>query len=213
LPVFRSLKLQPADGVHRIHAVDRTPEVVIKVVSPGSNSLDAVRIHLETMGRGKHRALEDDQGEPVPGKTAVDRLLDDWNLDLDELYWRQPYLVPARRKPPKLVHKLLFSMPAGTPPEKLLLAVRHFVRAEFADHRYALGLHTDDPHPHVHVIVKAFSEQGGRLNIRKPMLRAWRQEFARCLRSQGIPAKASPRSARRRGRPPLRGPVPSSKVA
>ncbi len=211
--MLRSLKPQPANGVRRVLAIDRTPEVVIKVVSSGSNSLAAIRIHLETMGRGTHRSLEDDQGEPVLGKTAVDRLLDDWNLDLDELYWRQPYLVPARRTPPKLVHKLLFSMPAGTPPEKLLLAVRHFVREEFADHRYALGLHTDDPHPHVHVIVKAFSEQAARLNIRKPVLQAWRQKFARCLRSQGIPAKASPRSARRRGRPPLRGPVPSLRVA
>jgi hypothetical protein len=41
---------------------------------------------------------------------------DDWDLDLDDLYWRPPYLAPARRTLPKLVHKILFSMPAGTPP-------------------------------------------------------------------------------------------------
>lgn len=192
---------------------DRPPEVVIKVVSPGSETLTAIRVHLDTIGRGKHRVLEDDQGERVLGKTAVDKLIDDWDLDLDELYWCQPYLVPARRKLPKLVHKLLFSMPDGTPPEKLLLAVRDFVRSEFAAHRYALALHTDDPHPHVHVVVKAFSEQMVRLNIRKAMLWDWRMRFAGCLRSQGVPASASPRSAGRRGRPPLRGPVPSLRVA
>jgi len=30
-------------------------------------------------------------------------------------------------------------------------------------------LHTDEPHPHVHVVVKAVSEQGVRLNIRKEL--------------------------------------------
>lgn len=53
-------------------------------------------------------------------------MIDDWDLDLDELYYRQPYLVPRRRNTPKLVHKILFSMPAGTPPRTLLAAVRNF---------------------------------------------------------------------------------------
>jgi hypothetical protein len=47
-------------------------------------------------------------------------------------------------------------MPAGTPPEKLLAAVRKFAQEEFAlQHRYAMVLHTDQKHPHVHVVVKA----------------------------------------------------------
>jgi len=33
--------------------------------------------------------------------------------------------------------------------------------------RYAVALHTNEPHLRVHVIVKAVSEQGERLNIRK----------------------------------------------
>ena len=43
-------------------------------------------------------------------------LIDDWDLDLDDPYWRQSYLVPRRSKTPKLVHKILFSMLPGTPP-------------------------------------------------------------------------------------------------
>lgn len=206
--------LRSAAGGRRARTVDRVPEVVIRVVSPGSDTLAAIRVHLQTIGKGKHRSLEDDQGELVLGKTGVNRLIDDWDLDLDELYCRLPYLLPARHKPRKLVHKILFCMPAGTPPEKLLLAVRDFVREEFADHRYALGLHTDDPHPHVHVVLRAFNNQmERRLNIRKPMLREWRLKFAACLRSHGVPAKATPRSLQRRGRPPLRGPIPSLQVA
>jgi hypothetical protein len=57
-------------------------------------------------------------------------------------------------------------------------------------------LHTDEPHPHVHMVVKAVSEEGVRLNIRKATLREWRREFARHLRAQGISANATDRAVR-----------------
>jgi hypothetical protein len=91
----------------------------------------------------------------------------------------------------------MFSMPAGTPPAKVLGAVRNFARQEFAlQHRYALVLHTDEPHPHVHLVLKAISEQGVRLNIQKATLRQWRAEFARHLRLLGVPANATERAVR-----------------
>jgi hypothetical protein len=57
-------------------------------------------------------------------------------------------------------------------------------------------LHTDEPHPHVHMVVKAMSEQGVRLNIRKATLREWRREFSHHLREQGIEANATERAVR-----------------
>ena len=63
-------------------------------------------------------------------------------------------------------------------------------------HRYAMALHTDDNHPHVHVVVKAVSEQGQRLNIKKATLRAWRQQFASNLRELGVAANATERAVR-----------------
>jgi hypothetical protein len=57
-------------------------------------------------------------------------------------------------------------------------------------------LHTDEPHPHVHMVVKAVSEQGVRLHIRKATLREWRSEFARHLRELGVAANATPRYVR-----------------
>src|SRR5258708_33916339 len=88
-------------------------------------------------------------------------------------------------------------MPAGTPPEKVLTAVRNFAREEFwGQHRYALTLHTDEPHPHVHLVLKAVSEQGVRLNIKKSTLRHWRSEFARNLRLLGVEANATERAVR-----------------
>ena len=57
-------------------------------------------------------------------------------------------------------------------------------------------LHTDEPHPHVHMVVKAVSEEGVRLNIRKATLRDWRREFARQLRAHGISANATDKAVR-----------------
>jgi len=106
-------------------------------------------------------------------------------------------LSPAARKGPKLVHKLILSMPPGTPPDRLVKAARGFLREEFAlKHRYAFALHTDEPHPHVHAVIKAISEQGERLHIKKATLRQWRSEFARHLRAQGVAANATERAVR-----------------
>lgn len=87
------------------------------------------------------------------------------------------------------------------PADKVLQAVRNFATDEFAlQHRYAMVLHTDEPHPHVHMVVKAVSEQGERLNIRKETLRRWRAEFARHLRMLGVPANATERAVSGLGR-------------
>jgi len=103
----------------------------------------------------------------------------------------------AGRRAPKLVHKLVFSMPAGTPADKVLLATQGFCREQLAlKHRYVMALHTDEPHLHVHVVIKAISEQGERLNIRKATLRQWREEFATQLRRVGVAANATPRFVR-----------------
>jgi len=48
-------------------------------------------------------------------------------------------------------------------------------------HRYAMVLHTDQAHPHVHLVVSAHDRENGRLNINKADLR-WREQFARHLR-------------------------------
>jgi hypothetical protein len=123
--------------------------------------------------------------------------LDDWDLDLDAVRRHATLAVTKGRKPPKIVHKLMFSMPPGTPPDKVLGAVRNFAREEFwGQHRYAFVLHTDEPHPHVHLVLKAVNEQGARLNITKATLRHWRSEFARNLRMLGVEANATERAVR-----------------
>ena len=48
--------------------------------------------------------------------------------------------------------------------------------------------------------MKAEDEYGKRLHIGKPMLREWREEFARAMREQGIAANATPRVIRGRNK-------------
>jgi Relaxase/Mobilisation nuclease domain len=175
---------------------------MVKVLTKDSNNLRSVARHLNYIGRYGELGLETDSGDHVQGRGAGQALLADWDLDLDANR-REAELAPALGRAPKLVHKIMLSMPPGTPPKGVLAAARTFAREEFAlKHRYAVVLHTDEPHPHVHLVVKAVPEQGVRLNISKATLRGWRREFARHLREEGIAANATERSVRGETRAP-----------
>ena len=181
---------------HIRRTVQRAPEVVVKVLGRNSNDLKAAARHFDYIGRKGELEIETDAGERLQGRGGQ-RLIEDWDLDIDDARRQGDLKATVDRKPPKLVHKLIFSMPPGTPPDKVLAAVRNFAREEFAlQHRYAFVLHTDEPHPHVHLVLKAVSEQGVRLNIRKATLRHWRSEFAKNLRLLGMEANATERAVR-----------------
>ena len=189
--------LTPSEAQQVARTVGRTPEVMVKVLPGGANDLGAVRRHLDYIGRKGDVELESDDGEKLKDAQAGTELVEAWDLELDAQRSRADLVSRPGRTPPRLVHKLMFSMPAGTPPDKVLRAVQNFSREEFAlNHRYAMALHTDEPHPHVHVVVKAVNEQGERLNIRRATLRHWRTEFARHLRALGVPANATQRYVR-----------------
>ena len=193
-------RLSPAQIQQIARTVARTPEVMVKVLPAGANSVAAVRQHLAYVGRQGDVELQTDNGQRLQDRDAAADMIEDWDLDLAECQSGLGGL--QRRRVPKLVHKLVFSMPAGTPADKVLVATQGFCREKLAlKHRYALALHTDEPHPHVHVIIKAISEQGERLNIRKATLRQWREEFAKQLRRVGVAANATPRFVRGESRP------------
>jgi hypothetical protein len=175
------------------------PEVMVKV-SGGGKSTAAVQAHLSYIDRHGKLEVHTDRGEILQGKAVAEHLTDVWNLDVGRGQYRpEPKPGKADRRP-KQVHNIVFSMPKGTPPEKLLLATQKFAREKFAlRHRYAMVVHTDQGHPHVHLVLKAVSEQGERLYIRKAALRAWREDFAGYLRELGVAANATP--VQLRGRP------------
>lgn len=182
--------------------VRRSPEVVVKISGGGATARQVLE-HFRYINRRGELEIETDSDEKLRGKGSPRRLVDDWDLDLEV------GLAPGQRtgstRRARLVHNIVFSMPPGTPPKALLGAVRDFADAEWdGRHRYAMVLHTDAGHPHVHVVVKAMSEHGERLNPDPAMLREWRSAFAACLRARGVDANATDRSIRGAVRPPKR---------
>jgi len=174
------------------------PEVMVKV-SGGGKSMAAVKAHLAYIDRHGKLEVHTDEGEILQGKAVANHLAEIWNLETGRGQYRPQPKPGTTDRRPKQVHNLVFSMPTGTPPQKLLLATQKFAREKFAlKHRYAMVLHTDQGHPHVHLVVKAVSEQGERLYIRKATLRAWREDFAQYLREFGVAANATPAQLRAR---------------
>src|SRR5262249_50321023 len=142
--------------------VRRAPEVMVKV-SGGGNSLAAVAGHFRYITRKGTLELETDDGERVTGQGGARQLVEGWDREIDLAMDRWDHMAGGRRASnAKLVHNIVLSMPPGTSPEKVLAASREFAREEFGlQHRYALVLHTDQDHPHVHLVVGAHKREGG----------------------------------------------------
>jgi hypothetical protein len=190
------VRVSPVQLEQIVRTVSRAREVVVKVTKGATSAAGAIA-HLRYIDRNGKLEIETDEGESLQGKGIEKRLIEDWDLDSANALGRGPYRGKAGRKPSRLVHNVILSMPKGTSPEKLLLASRDFAREQFAlKHRYALTLHTDQDHPHVHLVIKAVGEDGERLNIRKVTLREWRGLFAEHLRAHGIAANATERAVR-----------------
>lgn len=138
------LSLTQIEQIRR--AVTRTPEVMVKVTSgKGSSTSRGVNAHFDYISRAGELEIETDDGDRLLGEDAGQQLINDWDLDLEEDRKRHELFAINRRQPPKLVHKIIFSMPAGTPPEKVRGAIRDFAREEFGrNHRYAMVLRTDE---------------------------------------------------------------------
>jgi len=181
-------------------------EVLVKI-SGGGRDADGVQAHFEYIDRHGKLDIETDQGEVLRGKTAATELINDWALDYGAVpgapHSRSKVGADGKRRQPRQAFNIVLSMPAGTPPQKVLKAVKKFAREEFAhQHRYAMALHAEEKgkhgmHPHVHLVVKAEHEYGGaRLNPRKADLQRWRERFAEYLTELGVAATATRREDR-----------------
>jgi len=180
---------------------------MVKVTGGGAR-VGAVSAHLGYISRQGKLELETDEGERIKGRDEHKTLLKSWHLELSAGQYRRQNERGGPARTLKLVHNIVLSMPAPTPPEKVLAAARKFAKEKFAlQHRYAMALHTDQQHPHVHLVVKAESELGRRLHIDKLLLRQWREDFARMMREQGIEANATSRVVRGRNKGSVKGSI------
>ncbi len=168
--------------------VRRAPEVMVKVTGRTRDSAH-LAAHLSYVTRNGELAAEDRDGCTIEGRRDVADLAHDWSA--------AEMMDSRRRRDSPFSVGLILSMPAGTDALKLRDAARAFAHEAFADrHDYVLVLHTDTAHPHVHLTVRARSDDGVRLSPKKAELETWRQSFARALRERGVEAEATPRRAR-----------------
>jgi len=112
----------PAQRLHIQLTVHRAPEVMVKV-SGGSRTLSGVERHMAYIGREGELGLEADVGGHLGGKGFERSLVREWNLDSAALA-NHTIRSSSPRKPPKLVHNIIFSMPPGTSPKAVLKAVQ-----------------------------------------------------------------------------------------
>jgi type IV secretion system T-DNA border endonuclease VirD2 len=168
--------------------VRKAPEVVVKVTGRQRGG-SHVKAHLDYIGRKGDLDIETRDGEILTTKEDVAERAVEWS---DTLNWRS--------RPTVSSVSLIFSMPEGTDPDKVLGAVRALAHAELSDnHDYVLVLHTDTPRPHVHLTVQAEGLDRTRFNPRPVQLNRFRERFARELRARGVAAEATPRRARGQG--------------
>jgi diadenosine tetraphosphate (Ap4A) HIT family hydrolase len=196
-----------AGWTERMGSSGRGAKEVLVKISGGGRDADGVQAHFEYIDRHGQLDIETDHGDVLHGKTAATELINDWALDYGAVpgapHSRSKVGPEGKRREPRQAFNIVLSMPAGTPPQKVLQAVKKFAREEFAhQHRYAMALHAEEKgkhgmHPHVHLVVKAEHEYDGtRLNPRKADLQRWRERFAEYLNELGVAATATRREDR-----------------
>jgi hypothetical protein len=175
--------------------VRRTPEVMVKI-SGGGKGMRQIKDHMDYISRNGRIELENEEGETIAGREALRELSNEWQIS-------GGFQIPSEGTI-REAFNVVFSMPAGSDPLAVRRAVREFAGDEFAEHRYVMAMHTFDTdpdskpsrHPHVHIVVKARSFRGTRLNPRKADLQRWREGFAEALREHGVDAAATNRLQR-----------------
>lgn len=178
---------QQSSEARFMRIISRAPEVMVKVTG-GGMSAGQIKAHLEYISRNGKLDLEKGDGETLEDNTEIAGYVDEWGIDTR---------YGAGEK--KQAYNVMLSMPKGTDPEKVRQAARAFAQEQFGGkYPYAMVLHTDKAHPHVHICVRMTPEErkDKKLFIRRDTLEAYRQHFADKLVERGVEAAATPREYR-----------------
>lgn len=183
----------------------RAPQVVVKITSRlhGAPSTVGAFTYVGRIGMSDKEELGIETSEGKHLMSAQEMLL----LAREWQQWEQAD--EARRKGATAI-AMVFSMPPGTDPEKVRESVREFAENDMANRRWVMALHTDEPHPHVHLIIAGRDNDGRRFNPNREFLQHARERFAENLRARGIEADATIRMTR--GYPPKQDPSPVLKM-
>ena len=163
------------------------PEVMVKITG-FSKGAKSVYNNLTYVSRNGNVELETDTGLILSGREEVKEYFNDWKADLGA-----QKSFPERRDSMHIV----LSMPPGTQDDAVKGAVRDFAKEQFGGrHEYVFALHTDEKHPHCHLIVKYRDFNGNRPSHTPEDLQKWREAFADKMEEYGVMANATPRISR-----------------
>jgi hypothetical protein len=163
-------------------------------VAGGGRGVGAIAAHLSYIAKPGRLPVEADRGPVREDQEALRLIADPWRLGGTRILE-----VSERRE----AFDIMLSMPTGTDARVVRQAARELAKAELANHRYFMVLHTHQATWQVQISVRTAGCDGKRLNSRKEHLHRWRETFAEKLRGWGIEAAASlqaTRDAKRRRR-------------
>lgn len=185
---------------------NRSPQVVVKITSRVHGAANTVS-SFSYISRVSVSEKEDiplissDREKPLTSAQEMLELAREWQSHAEA--------GNARRKGATAI-AMVFSMPPGTTAEKVKDAVVELAKEDFANRSWVAALHTDEPHPHVHLVIAAANDDGKRFNPDRAFLQHCRERFAEKLRDRGIKADASRSVAR--GYPPKKDKLPIHKI-
>lgn len=185
--------------------ISKAPQAIVKVTSRvrGSGNTLGAFLYVSRLGMPEQEVLplETSEGRFLTRADDMMELARDWqNWEMADC---------ARRKGATAI-STVFSMPPGTDPDKVRDAVRDVAETEMGNNRWVMVLHTDESHPHVHLIIANRDNDGRRFNPGRECLHRLRESFAENLRARGVEADASQRMAR--GYPHKRESMPVRKI-
>jgi hypothetical protein len=197
---FRRSRLVKGHGLvvslplaERLRAARRIPQAVVKITS-FAHGAKKIRELMKYISRDGNLELESEGGETINNLEQQREVVAKWSDHFD----KEPRSRDA-------VH-IVFSMPRGSDPEALRKSVRKVLKRHFAGHEAVWGIHTDQPHPHAHVIlVMRARNKGKKLELKKQDLYRLREVFAEAAREEGVEMAVSPRAARGVGKKARRG--------
>lgn len=163
----------------------RTPEAVFSKTG-SAHTARQLRLHLNYISRGGELAIKGRDGELIAGREEVRELTRDWIAD--DVRWRSDA---------PLARYFVASYPDHRDPAAVERAGRQLASSLFASNNdFITAFHTDTDHPHLHITVRSFGEDGAQLDLRLPQLKRWREVWAEKLRNNGLETIATPRWVR-----------------
>jgi len=168
----------------------KRPQAVFKVVSFARGyQVKNLIAYLTRVNQEEEKQVdaEDENGVLHHSSLADAEVYNDWKKD----FVRKKKA--NSKRPPRHAMHLLFSAAGANTPEnarKTLNAARKTAEECFREkgYKYALILHTDTQHPHVHVVVnmKNINDEQKKLKLNKPEIFEIRYKFAENLNQQDL---------------------------